>query len=42
MTWGAGIGIDGTRLALDGRPFVYQGPSSFNAIFQPHLQSGRR
>lgn len=29
------LGIDGTRLTLDGRPFPYQGLSFFNAVFNP-------
>ncbi len=29
------LGIDGTRLTLDGKPFDWQGLSFFNAIYNP-------
>lgn len=35
------IGIEGTRLTLDGRPFFFQGLSFFNAIYNPAFNAER-
>ena len=34
------LGVSGTRLTLDGRPFPLTGVSFFNALYNPALQPG--
>ena len=36
------LGIDGTRLTLDGRPFYYQGLAFFNALYNPNFNRSDR